>query len=122
MAERSVWLPAPERRIVFPGYASLRAISAGHPGVFEANLGLGWPVYFRAGNMPIVAPVSRSTETRLNGEVHRSLQKNEPSIVWLYNFPSLDINHAVVIFAGKRTGTSTTIRSTIPTTRTRRSN
>jgi len=99
---RSVWLPAlpHDRRIVFPGYANLREISAADPSIFQANLGLGWPVYFRAGNMVIVAPVYRETEARLNGEIFHDLQKNEPTIVWLYNFPSLNINHVVVVFAG----------------------
>ena len=46
---RSVWLPAlpPDRRIVFPGYANLREISASDPSIFQANIGLGWPVYSR---------------------------------------------------------------------------
>jgi hypothetical protein len=101
---RSVWLPAldPNRRIVFPGYATLREISAAHPGIFQANIGFGWPVYFRAGNMPIVVPVDRSIEARLNREIYRDVQKNQPSIVWLYRFPSLQINHVVVIFGVKR--------------------
>ena len=101
---RSVWLPAlsREKRIIFPGYANLREISATDPGIFQANIGLGWPVYFRAGNMPIIVPLYRETEARLNNEIFHDLQMNYPSIVWLYNFPSLNINHVVVIFAGER--------------------
>jgi hypothetical protein len=104
VTERSVWLPAlsREKRIVFPGYANLREISAADPGIFQANIGLGWPVYFRAGNMPIVAPIYRETEARLNDEIFHDLQLNDPTLVWLYNFPSLNINHVVVVFAGKR--------------------
>jgi hypothetical protein len=104
VTERSVWLPAllSEKRIVFPGYANLREISAADPGIFQANIGLGWPVYFRAGNMPIVAPVYRETEARLNDEIFHDLQLNWPTLVWLYNFPSLSINHVVVVIAGKR--------------------
>jgi hypothetical protein len=104
VTSRSVWLPAlaPDQRIVFPGFASLRAISAAHPGIFQANIGFGWPVYFRAGNMPIVVPVDRSTEARLNQEILHDLQDNQPTIVWLYRFPSLQINHVVVVFAGQR--------------------
>jgi len=104
VTERSVWLPAlpPAQRVVFPGYANLREISAADPDVFQANIGLGWPVYFRAGNMPIVAPVYRDTEARLNEEIFHDLQLNYPTIVWLYNFPSLNINHVVVVLAGKR--------------------
>ena len=104
VTERSVWLPPLPRaqRIVFPGYASLHEISAADPSVFQANLGLGWPVYFRAGNMPIVAPVYRETEASLNSEILRDLHLDYPTIVWLYNFPSLNINHVVVVIAGRR--------------------
>jgi hypothetical protein len=100
VTERSVWLdPLPARdRIVFPGYASLREISAADPTLFQANIGLGWPVYFRAGNATIAMPLTRSTETRLSDEIQRDLSLNYPTIVWLYNFPSLSINHVVVIF------------------------
>jgi hypothetical protein len=101
---RSVWeAPLAEKdRIVFPGYASLREISAADPTVFQANIGLGWPVYFRAGNAPIAMPLYRETEARLNEEVFHDLGMNFPTIVWLYNFPSLSINHVVVIFRGTR--------------------
>jgi hypothetical protein len=102
VTERSVWLPAlsDRERIVFPGYRNLRDLSTASPGVFQANIGLGWPIYFRAGMMPIIAPVSRGLEARLNDEIFNDLQKNCPTIVWLYNFPSLNMNHAVVVFAG----------------------
>jgi hypothetical protein len=107
VTERSVWLPAlaDDQKIVFPGYANLREISATDPSIFQSNLGLGWPVYFRAGNMPIVAPVYRETEARLNDEIFSALKQNQPTIVWLYNFPSLSINHVVVVFGGERDGT-----------------
>jgi hypothetical protein len=103
---RSTWLPAlpPEKRVVFPGYASLRAISAAEPGIFQANIGLGWPVYFRAGNMPITFPASRGMEAALNDEMVRDLRANTPTIVWLYLFPSLKINHVVVVFQVRREG------------------
>jgi hypothetical protein len=106
VTERSVWLPAlpPGKRIVFPGYASLRALSASNPGIFQANLGLGWPIYFRPGNAPIAVPLSPATETTLNDEISGDLGLNYPTIVWLYRFPSLAINHVVVILSGHKDG------------------
>jgi hypothetical protein len=106
VTERSVWLPAlpDNQKTVFPGYANLREISAADPSVFQENLGLGWPVYFRTGNMPIVLPVYRETEASLNGEIFHDIQKNVPTIVWLYNFPSLSINHVVVVIGGAHEG------------------
>jgi hypothetical protein len=103
VTERSVWLPAlaDDKRIVFPGFANLRIMSASDPTIFQANIGLGWPVYFRAGNAPIAAPLYRETEAHLNDEIFHDLKLNYPTIVWLYNFPSLSINHVVVVIAGK---------------------
>jgi hypothetical protein len=104
--DRSVWRPPlpPDQRIVIPGYANLRAVSAADPSIFQANIGLGWPVYFRAGNAPIAAPVYRETEAHLNDEIFQDLQLNYPTIVWLYNFPSLKINHVVVVISGEKNG------------------
>lgn len=101
---RDVWeTPLPEKdRVVFPGYADLHALSAAFPGVFQDNMGLGWPIYFRFGNLPISFYVSRGLEEQINREVFGDLQLGYPTILWLYNFPSLNINHAVVVFAGKK--------------------
>ncbi len=106
VTERDVWLPPlpPGQRIAFPGYANLREISKANASVFQANIGLGWPVYFRAGNMPIIVPIGRDTEAELNTEIFRDLQMNYPTIVWLYNFPSLNINHVLVIISGTNDG------------------
>jgi len=106
VTERSVWLPAlsPAQRVVFPGYSNLREISAANPGIFQENIGLGWPVYFRAGNAPIAMPLDGSTEARLNDEILHDLAMNDPTIVWLYRFPSLAINHVVIIISGRKSG------------------
>jgi hypothetical protein len=106
VTSRSVWLPALPRnqRIVIPGYASLRESSAAAPGLFQENIGLGWPVYFRPGNMPITLPLDGATEARLNDEIFHDLAMNYPTIVWLYRFPSLAINHVVTVFSGTRSG------------------
>ena len=103
---RSAWLPPlpPDQRIVFPGFGSLRALSAANPGLFQANIGLGWPVYFRAGNAPIAVPLSPATESKLNDQIFHDLGMNYPTILWLYRFPSLAINHVVVVISGRKDG------------------
>jgi hypothetical protein len=104
VTERSVWLPVlPEKdRVVIPGYHNLREASAARPWVFQANIGRGWPIYFRPGNFPIAVPVDRPTEARVNGEIYHDLQMNYPTIIWAYRFPSLKLNHVLVIFKGTR--------------------
>jgi hypothetical protein len=102
VAERSVWLPAlaPRDRIVIPGYHDLHEASAKMRYVFQANIGRGWPIYFRPGNGVIAMWVTRALEDRLNGEIYHDLQMNTPTILWVYRFPSLKMNHVVVVYSG----------------------
>jgi hypothetical protein len=101
---RSVWLPAlaPRERIVIPGYVSLREASIKMPSVFQDNIGLGWPFYFRVGNIVIVSWVSRALEAQLNAEIYKALQHDTPTIIWMYRFPSLKMNHVVVVYDCQR--------------------
>ena len=107
VTERSVWLPMlPEKdRVVFPGYHDLREASADRPNVFRENLGQGWAIYFRPGNFPITVPVFRGTEARVNREIYHDLQENYPTIIWAYRFPSLKLNHVLVVLQGTRDAT-----------------
>src|SRR5580658_697179 len=97
---RHVWLPPlpRERRIVFPGFGCLREISAAAAGLFQDHLGAAWPVYLRVGNFPICIPVPGKAKSRLNGEILQDLALGYPTLLWLYNFPSLDINHTVLVY------------------------
>jgi hypothetical protein len=105
---RSVWLPIlpPGQRIVIPGYHDLREASASRPDLFRENVGNGWSIYFRPGNFPITLPVDRSTEVRVNDEIYHDLQMNYPTIIWAYRFPSLKLNHVLLIYAGTRDATA----------------
>jgi len=100
VSKRHVWLPPlpEEHRVVFPGFRNLREISAASAGIFQDNMGAAWPVYFRIGNSPMTWPVSGKAKARLNGEMLRDLQAGYPTLLWLYNFPSLSINHTVFVY------------------------
>src|ERR1700680_43446 len=39
-----------EKRVVFPGFADLRAMSEARGRILQKNIGLGWPTYLRVGN------------------------------------------------------------------------
>ena len=107
VTERSVWLPAlaEKDRIVIPGYHNFHEATAAMPGVFQANLGLGWPFYFRMGNGVIAMWVSRHMEAALNDEIWHDLQMNTPTLIWAYRFPSLKLNHVLVVYSGTRDAT-----------------
>ena len=102
VTERSVWLPALAKkdRVIIPGYRNLREASAKMTYVFQKNLGLGWPFYFRLGNAVITFWVTRALEDRLNGEIWHDLHMRMPSILWIYRFPSLKMDHVIVVYSG----------------------
>jgi hypothetical protein len=52
--------------------------------------------------MSITFWVSRAMEARLNGEIYHDLQMNTPTILWVYRFPSLKMDHVVVVYQGTK--------------------
>ncbi|HUI08564.1 MAG TPA: hypothetical protein VL486_16310 [Verrucomicrobiae bacterium] len=98
---RAAWAPAlpPEQRIVFPGYASFRDLSARAGGLLRANLGAGWTTYFhvRKYSMPFVP--SPGYQAKVNEQIQLWLAHGQPIVLWLYNFPRVNINHAMTVFA-----------------------
>jgi hypothetical protein len=101
LAAIDVWKPEWPRsqRVVFPGYQNLRDFSAREPRLLQENLGAAWPVYFRFGNTPMVFPVSRAHQERTLGEMNLWIDRQQPYLVWLYNFPKINMNHVVVAYA-----------------------
>ena len=101
---RDVWKEplVTEKRVVFPGYRDLHEMSKVETRPLQENIGFGWPTYFRPGNFCIIAPPSRAHQERTNRELQTWLENKRPMILWLCNFPSLDINHAVVVFGEKK--------------------
>lgn len=104
VCRRPVWMPAlPEaRRIVFPGYPHLHAASAAVPGIFQDHIGKWWPIYWRPGNFPICLPVSGEAKSRLNNQMLQDLDAGYPTLLWIYNFPSLSVNHTIFVYEAIR--------------------
>ena len=93
----------PDERVVIPGYADLRTLSAARPLVVQKNIGLGWTAYIRVGNWRMFfyklnSPTQqRHTQERLEG----CLARNDLFIAYLTTYPSLSVNHAIVLY-GRR--------------------
>lgn len=94
----------PEKRIVFPGYADLRAFSKAHGRVLQENLGLGWPTYVRVGNWRMFTHHSREYQARTHAELEAALARGEFFVGYLSTFPRLSINHAVLFYAHRNGG------------------
>jgi hypothetical protein len=103
VTKHPVWRsPFPEtERIVFPGYANLRQLSHDRGWVVQKNIGLGWPTYLRLGNSRMVYSHSRSYQQRVHEELNTTLNQGQFFVAFLSDFPTLHINHAVLVYARK---------------------
>ncbi len=101
----AVWrapLP-PEKRVVIPGYANLRTLSQAKPLLLQKNVGGGRITYLRPGNYRMFSYWwnGPSSQARTRRAVDEVLAHNDLFIAYLTTYPSLSINHAVVIY-GRR--------------------
>lgn len=101
ITRRPAWgeaLPA-DRRIVCPGYTSLRAMSRTRSRVLQDNIGIGWTTYLRFGNIRIFYEHSRKHQERTHANLDAILARGELFVAYLSTFPNLSINHAVLVYA-----------------------
>ena len=98
--DRAAWWPSEhvDNRIVFPGFANLHDLSAREGHLLRANMGAGWTTYFHLRKFPMPFVPSPEFEARLCDDLQHWLQQAHPMVVWLYNFPGVNINHAVTVF------------------------
>jgi hypothetical protein len=94
------------QKIVIPGYASLRAFSEGQEKLLKAECGGAWQSYFQRGHWRVVFPFSRANQERAAEGFLADLKQNCPPVVHVIRFPQLSINHAVLVFNAKETGTT----------------
>jgi hypothetical protein len=94
---------APNTRVVFPGYKNLRELSEKRGWVLQKNIGLGWPTYFRIGNYRMVYKHSKNYQTKQHDEINKALARGELFVAFLSDFPTLHINHAVMVY-GRKSG------------------
>ena len=107
---RAVWrgpLP-PERRVVIPGYVNLRALSRARPLLVQKSVGGGLATYLRPGNYRMFSywwngPTQQAHTQRTLDDL---LAHNDLFVAYLTTYPSLSINHAVVLY-GRRPDAAT---------------
>ena len=96
--------PCPEaRRVVIPGYAGLREFSGACEPLLKRGCGGAWRSYFLRSHWRMVFPITRAHQARAASRLAAALARGVPPIVHLVNFPSLTINHGMIVFAGEET-------------------
>jgi len=88
-----------EKRIVFPGYANLRSMSHARARLMQKNIGLGWPTYARLGNGRMFYLHNVAYQEKTHNELNQALDRGEFFIVYLSDYPTLHINHAVTVYS-----------------------
>jgi hypothetical protein len=84
-------------KIVIPGYTNLFQFSQGQEKLLKAECGGAWQSYFQRGHWRMVFPFSERHQEKMVAQLQYQLQLNRPPVVHIVRFPSLAINHALVI-------------------------
>jgi len=103
VTRRAAWgkpLPA-DQPVAFPGYANLRKMSEARREVLRANIGLGWPTYFRLGNARMLFQHDSSYHKETHANLNATLARGELFVGFLTTYPRLSINHAVLVYKRK---------------------
>lgn len=91
-------------QIVIPGFAGLREFSRAQEKLFKTECGGAWRSYFLRSHWRMIFPFSRAHQTRTAVALVAALKRNHLPIVHLVKFPSLTINHCIVLFGVTESG------------------
>jgi hypothetical protein len=87
-----------QKRIVIPGYSNLRQLSQANESLMQRNIGLGWVVYLRPGNVRMFYLHDKKYQEKTHRLVEEALARQEFFIAYLSDFPILHINHSVLVY------------------------
>ena len=94
----------PEAQIIIPGFAGLREFSRAQEKLLKIACGGAWRSYFLRSHWRMIFPFSRAHQTRTAGGLIAALKRHYLPIVHIVKFPSLTVNHAIVLFDVTETG------------------
>ena len=87
-------------QVIIPGYANLREFSKAHEQLLKEECGGAWQSYVQRGHWRMIFPFSRQQQQGVAHQLMKELQTCHPPIVHLVRFPSLSINHAILVYDG----------------------
>ena len=89
---------AESERVAVPGYDGLRSFSRAHESLLKAELGGPWQSYFLRSHWRMIFPVTRWHRERMSRKLKRSLPQRGLTLVHLFRFPRITINHGIVLY------------------------
>jgi len=94
-----------EREVVFPGYESLWQFSRSREMLLKAECGGAWQSYVLRSHWRMILPISRAHQVKTAKKLSAEIRRSGSTIVHLVRFPSLTINHGMVLFDAAETPT-----------------
>lgn len=91
--------------ITFPGYANLREFSREWGWLLKEECGAAWQSYFQRGHWRVPFPFTRRHQQRIADQLTEWVRSNHPAVVHAIRFPSLSINHSMVVYGIEETDT-----------------
>jgi hypothetical protein len=85
-------------RVIIPGYDGLRAFSQAHAAVLKAECGAPWESYFLRSHWRMIFRVSGRFQEMMAEKLKRSVSNRDVSLVHLFRFPRITINHGIVLY------------------------
>jgi len=90
-----------EPPVTIPGYSDLYRFSLDHEALLRAEIGGPLLTYVQRGNWRMIMPFSLR-ELRASAERWLdALERGHPAIVRVVNFPGVDINHSILLYAAE---------------------
>jgi hypothetical protein len=86
-------------RIVIPGSANLREFSTAHEALLKKTCGSPMQSYFQRGHWRMIFPFSKRGQEAEAEALAAAIRNNRPPLVHVSTFPSLRINHALLLYA-----------------------
>jgi len=97
--DRSANLEVEEaERVVIPAYANLHEFSLSHEKLLKEECGGIWRSYLQRGNWRMIFPFTKRHQEKMAWRLVESIRRRRPPVVHISDFPTLHVNHAVVLF------------------------
>jgi hypothetical protein len=91
------------KRIKIPGFSNLRQFSAAHGNLLRETCGGAWQSYVQRGNWRMILPFTRHGQMQMAARLQNAVNLRRQPIVHIVTFPSLTINHVLMIFDARQT-------------------
>ena len=91
------WLEE-QQKIVIPGYTNLFQFSQAHERLLKEECGGAYQSYFQRGHWRMIFWFSGAQQEAMVQQLRESIARNRPPVIHISRFPSLTINHALVLF------------------------